>query len=101
MRTRVRGSFERDVRKFVKKNKRRTRYIERAIDDIRVRIEGMTSSQALSRLNDVKKLSNSTEYYRVRIGDYRIGLQVTDGGDAVEFVRFLHRRDFYRHFPRR
>lgn len=85
----------------MKRNKRRIRYIERAIDDIRVRVEGMTSSQDLSRLNDVKKLSNSAEYYRVRIGDYRIGLRVTDGGDAVEFVRFLHRRDFYRHFPRR
>ncbi|MBP1468695.1 type II toxin-antitoxin system RelE/ParE family toxin [Candidatus Chloroploca sp. M-50] len=36
-------------------------------------------------------------YYRIRIGDYRLGLFVED--DTITVVRFLHRRDIYRYFP--
>lgn len=47
---------------------------------------------------DLKKLSEgSGEYYRLRVGDYRIGLEVED--EVVVFVRCLHRRDVYRYFP--
>ena len=34
--------------------------------------------------------------YRMRVGDYRIGIAVEE--DEVEFVRFLHRHDVYRYF---
>ena len=36
-------------------------------------------------------------YYRIRAGDYRIGITVE--GDLVTFARCLPRKDFYRHFP--
>jgi mRNA interferase RelE/StbE len=39
----------------------------------------------------------SANFYRVRIGDYRMG--VIGEGDTVEFVRCLPRRDLYRYFP--
>ena len=35
--------------------------------------------------------------YRIRIGNYRIGIEVH--GDNVEVMRVLHRREFYRYFP--
>ncbi|MEM9215017.1 MAG: type II toxin-antitoxin system RelE/ParE family toxin [Cyanobacteria bacterium P01_F01_bin.150] len=35
-------------------------------------------------------------FYRIRIGDYRIGIIVT--GDVVSFIRVLHRKDMYRSF---
>jgi mRNA interferase RelE/StbE len=35
--------------------------------------------------------------YRVRLGDYRVGLEVD--GDDVQVMRVLHRREFYRYFP--
>jgi mRNA-degrading endonuclease RelE of RelBE toxin-antitoxin system len=35
--------------------------------------------------------------YRIRVGDYRIGIEVQ--GNKVEMMRVLHRRDFYRYFP--
>ncbi|NPA92437.1 MAG: type II toxin-antitoxin system RelE/ParE family toxin, partial [Chloroflexi bacterium] len=38
-----------------------------------------------------------TSFYRIRLGDYRLGLEIE--GDTVVFVRFLHRRDIYRYFP--
>jgi mRNA interferase RelE/StbE len=36
-------------------------------------------------------------FYRVRIGDYRIGLELA--GDELIFVRCLHRKEIYRYFP--
>jgi len=36
-------------------------------------------------------------YYRIKIGDYRIGMTVE--GNLVTLVRFLHRKDIYRYFP--
>ena len=36
-------------------------------------------------------------YYRIRIGNYRIGLQIEN--ELVYFVAFDHRKDIYRNFP--
>ncbi|MCI0393910.1 MAG: type II toxin-antitoxin system RelE/ParE family toxin [Chloroflexi bacterium] len=60
-------------------------------------IEEVERADTLSELSSVKKLQGSDHYYRIRLGDYRIGLLVT--GDTVTFVRFLHRKDIYRYFP--
>ncbi|MFP4247584.1 MAG: type II toxin-antitoxin system RelE family toxin [Halochromatium sp.] len=35
--------------------------------------------------------------YRIRIGAYRIGIELQ--GDTIEVMRVLHRREFYRYFP--
>jgi mRNA interferase RelE/StbE len=56
--------------------------------------------EGAARLGDlagVRKVSGSDGFFRLRIGDYRIGLAVE--GEAVEFVRVLHRKEIYRHFP--
>jgi len=45
----------------------------------------------------LKKLKGYRILYRIRIGDYRIGITI-DGG-LVTFVRCLPRKDFYRVFP--
>ncbi len=60
-------------------------------------IKTVESAAALSDVPNLKKMSGAGGYYRVRIGDYRIGLFVE--GEEVEFVRVLHRKDMYRHFP--
>lgn len=46
---------------------------------------------------NLKKMSGASGFYRIRMGDYRIGVAVEAG--VVEFVRVLHRRDIYRYFP--
>ena len=38
-----------------------------------------------------------TGRYRIRIGDYRVGIEVN--GDVIEVMRVLHSREFYRYFP--
>lgn len=51
----------------------------------------------LAEIPGIKKLTGATNYYRVRIGNYRVGLLVH--GQTVTFVRILHRKDIYRYFP--
>ena len=99
MRALVGRSFERDVIKLVKKekNSRTVKQIEQTIDELKAHIESTSADQTVFPLSNVKKLRKGVGCYRVRVGDYRIGLKVVEG--AVEFVRLLHRSDFYRHFP--
>ena len=35
--------------------------------------------------------------YRIPIGDYRVGIEVSS--EHLEMMRVLHRREFYRYFP--
>jgi len=44
-----------------------------------------------------KKLAGYEEYYRVRIGPYRIGIKKAE--DTIIFCRVLHRKDIYKKFP--
>ncbi len=36
-------------------------------------------------------------YYRIRVGNYRIGLVLDEA--EISFVRVLHRKEMYRYFP--
>ena len=64
---------------------------------VQAAIEELESVQQLSELANVKKMSGAGNFYRIRIGDYRLGIVLE--GDTVELVRCLHRRDIYRYFP--
>ena len=48
-------------------------------------------------LQYIKKIEVYDCHYRLRVGDYRLGLKVS--GDTVEVIRFLHGRDICRRFP--
>ena len=55
------------------------------------------SASSLSDIRNVKKMEGSDNYYRVRIGDYRIGVKLHD--KTLIFLRCLYRKDIYRYFP--
>jgi mRNA interferase RelE/StbE len=55
-------------------------------------------ASALSELNNLKKLKGYTSYYRIKIGDYRLGLE-TLSADEIRFITVLHRKEIYRKFP--
>jgi mRNA interferase RelE/StbE len=46
-----------------------------------------------------QKLSGFKSFYKIRIGDYRIGLLIDEDNQIIEFQRILHRREIYRKFP--
>lgn len=59
-----------------------------------------TTLPEADRLRDVTGVKAMRDYpnrYRIRIGNYRVGIEVH--GDNVEVMRVLHRREFYRYFP--
>ncbi len=60
-------------------------------------IEQIEAAETLRELPNLTKLSGADAFYRLRVGDYRIGIAIE--GEQVEFVRCLHRRDIYRYFP--
>ncbi|MFQ5717196.1 MAG: type II toxin-antitoxin system RelE/ParE family toxin [Nitrospinales bacterium] len=60
-------------------------------------IESVEEAQHLQEIKNIKKLGSGNRYYRIRIGDYRVGLSLEN--DIMTFVRFLHRKELYRYFP--
>lgn len=48
-------------------------------------------------IGNLKKLKGDENAYRIRIGDYHIGIFFD--GETVIFARVLHRKDIYRYFP--
>ena len=88
MKVAFRQSFARDLKKV--KNQAVLDRVRRAIEQV----EGAATPQ---EVGDLKKMSGAGNFYRIRLGDYRLGAVVE--GDQVEFVRCLPRRDLYRFFP--
>jgi mRNA interferase RelE/StbE len=64
---------------------------------IRAAVDQVEAAETLDDLPNLTKLSGASGFYRLRVGEYRIGIAVEE--DEVEFVRCLHRRDIYRYFP--
>ncbi len=47
----------------------------------------------------VQKLVGYRGYYKLRVGNYRIGIRLDFEERIIEFRRVLHRKDIYREFP--
>jgi len=60
-------------------------------------IEAVERADSLNALPNLKKLKGAKNYFRLKIGDYRIGLALES--DTVVLVRLLNRKDIYKHFP--
>ena len=60
-------------------------------------IEEMEAAVRVLDIKNLKKLRTEGRYYRIRLGDYRIGLIIED--NTIVFVRLLHRSEIYRYFP--
>lgn len=81
-------SFERDLRGLNEPAMKRR--LLKLIDELE-------QAETLDSLAHVKKLVGHKHAYRIRLGNYRIGLFYSNG--TVELARFVHRRDIYRVFP--
>ena len=82
------ASFEKDLRRIKDTN-------------IKIRIKNYIEETKLAsnirQIKNIKKLKEYDTYYRIRMGDFRIGLEIIK--DEVIFTRFLHRKDIYKYFP--
>lgn len=83
-----RKSFEKDLSKLRDAD---------LLQKVQAVIEEAEAAVNLVDINNLKKLKADGNYYRIRVGNYRIGL-VLDKTEIV-FVRVLHRKEVYRYFP--
>ena len=81
-------SFERDLKKVRDK---------RLLKQVRNVIQQVEAAPGLSEIRNLKKLQGFESYYRIRVGAYRIGIELSEG--KAIFVRLLARKDIYRYFP--
>lgn len=88
MKTSFARAFSRDLRRILDKAVR---------NRVRSIIEHYGQIENLSDARQLKKLKGEDNYYRIRVGDFRIGVIIED--DKITFVRFLHGKDLYRYFP--
>ena len=64
---------------------------------IRKVIQQVEAAQTFQQIPNLKRLEATGKYYRIRLGDYRIGFVFERG--SVTFVRCLNRKEIYRYFP--
>lgn len=57
------------------------------------------NSKSLSEIPNVKKLNGYKTYYRIKMGEYRIGFEMI-GKQTIKFILVAHRKDIYKSFPR-
>lgn len=60
-------------------------------------IEKAREVQTHNEIRHLKKLKGFSQHYRIRIGEYRLGVIIQ--GEAITFIRCLHRKEVYRYFP--
>jgi len=88
MKVEVQKSFEKDITKVKQR--------ELAIKVLAV-INSLKTYQKLSEIPKLKKINANDNYYRIRIGEYRIGLKVDN--ETLILLRFMNRKDIYKYFP--
>ncbi len=81
-------SFLKELKKLKNKN------LKNSIEECIIQVE---SSKNATQIKNLKKLAGYDLYYRIRIGDYRIGLKIEN--EIVYFVVCEHRKEVYKKFP--
>jgi len=83
-----RSAFNRQVQKLKeKKIKNKTILVIKNVED----------AGKISEIKNIKKLSGHSSAYRIKLGNYRIGLFIEE--DIAEFTTIVHRKDIYKKFP--
>ena len=88
MKALFRASFAKDLRSIKSKD---------ILSRIKEVVEQVEKAQSLQEITNIKKLKGGRNYYRIRVGEYRIGLIIEN--DEISFIRCLNRKEIYRYFP--
>ena len=88
MQLRIAKTFQKDYRKI------RDKKLLRKAAEI---IEHARKAESSAQIANLKKMKGYKDFYRIRIGNYRIGIQIS--GNNITFLRLVHRKDIYSRFP--
>jgi len=89
MEIRYEKSFEKDLYKISDNE------IKKKVKEF---IKYIKNIDKISEIRNLKKLKGYKTYYRLRLRNYRIGIEIIE--NTVYFVRILHRKDIYKYFPK-
>jgi len=81
-------SFTKDLRSVKEKG---------LLKGIKMVIDSFEKADSLFEIQNLKKIRGGDNFYRVRVGDFRIGISYSD--NTVFFIRFINRKDIYKYFP--
>ena len=84
----IKKTFDKDVDKIQSKE---------LLENLSKIVTQIKSATRIKEIPNIIKLKGYKINYRIRIGDYRIGLEIL--GNEVYLIRFLHRKEIYRYFP--
>ena len=84
------ATFLRDIKKL--KDKEQAARLKEIISEIK-------AVNSISEIKNIRKIEGSPNHYRIKTGDYRIGLVLF--GEKIVLVRCLNRKEIYRYFPER
>ena len=90
MNVRFRNQFLKDLKKLKSKS------LKQKISQIILHIEHTSS---VGEIANAKTLKGESNYFRIRIGDYRLGFFYDKSGNEIWMERFLHRKEIYKKFP--
>jgi mRNA interferase RelE/StbE len=84
----------------------RRRFLKELADlpsEVRSRVEpivfGELETDNPFELGYLEKMKGYTDKYKIRVGDYRIGVSANKGDKILICERIAHRREIYRIFP--
>lgn len=89
MEIKIDKSFQKDTRRI--KDKSILNKIANTIVDVQ-------KAHSIEEIKNLRKLKGTDGMYRIRIGDYRIGIVINES--SVEFIRCLNRKNIYKYFPK-
>ena len=65
---------------------------------IKKKIIDLENTEDFDEIRNIKKLTGYRTYYRIRIGDYRLGLE-SISESTIRLITIAHRKDIYKNFP--
>ena len=84
----VQKSFERDISKVTDK---------KLAAQLKAIILELEISKAPSSIRNMKKMAGKGNYYRIRLGNFRVGLKIES--NTIYLLRFMARKEIYKYFP--
>jgi mRNA interferase RelE/StbE len=85
--------FDRSFEKALQKLNNHS--VLRKIKSIIIQLE---TASSLNQIKNIKKMQGFKSYYRIKFGDYRLGLELTDT-NSITLITVAHRKDIYKVFP--
>lgn len=70
---------------------------EKLLSEISACVQEVMNAKSIIEIGQLKKLKGYKTAYRIRTGNYRIGIYIES--TTVIFAAILHRKDIYRSFP--